>query len=242
MVTSQHCGNLLALVFCSALLSLPSDGATVYGLPRQLDYDTHLQDPVQEGAAMWDGTGAREGGNSIFSSNSVPSDSISSSSTSIRDLGRPPQSYIPGRYTLLSPEESFLRELLLHSAAPNTRPITGQKFGDVTSLAFPEELDRMELRLPSLDLARLNVWAQQQQQHHQLYSKPKRVSPPEQLHQKQRSLSVVGLKVAEKKWWGGGHHRRGEIARRASQNKHLDCLKSCIKQGTLHPIQCHTLC
>ncbi|KAK8731173.1 hypothetical protein OTU49_007467, partial [Cherax quadricarinatus] len=188
------------------------------------------------------------------------------------DLGRPPQPYLPERYILLSPEESFLRELLLHSATPaesrpitdqkprdvtslaESRPITGQKLRDVTSLAasrpitsqashevtgfaFPQELDRMEFRLPSVDLARLKAWTQQQQ-----HNKPKRLQQQPQLQHKQRTLSVVGFPVAQKKWWGGGHHRRGEIARRASQNKHLDCLKSCIKQGTLHPIQCHTLC
>lgn len=49
-----------------------------------------------------------------------------------------------------------------------------------------------------------------------------------------------GVKVEQKRWWGG--RRQGQVDRRASQTKHYDCLKSCIKEGKLHPIQCHTLC
>ncbi|KAG7175679.1 hypothetical protein Hamer_G025043 [Homarus americanus] len=133
--------------------------------------------------------------------------------------------------------------LILHSAPPpgESRPITDSRLGDVTSYASPEDLDQLEQKLPSLGPARLNDWVQHQQQL-QLYTKQKRLSQLSQMQQqKQRYMPMVGQKVAQKRWWGG-RPQRGQIDRRASQNKHLDCLKSCIKQGTLHPIQCHTLC
>ncbi|XP_066950050.1 uncharacterized protein [Macrobrachium rosenbergii] len=281
MVCTHLPRQLVAIVACFSVLALQSDGAYVYGQPLHLGYDRHLENPTSadtvsfeslnglsaDGGISWDvaGRGLQSPDAPLHSSllssssSSIRNDKTLSPRNRLQTIERPPlpSLYIPERY-MVPPEENFLRELILHSAASAETRGTGGGGGGLwkklvasSDYILPEtNADQVDLKLPTVDSTADKDWLYQENS--PLYLKPKRMYQhfPQQL---QRGLfqsyemrgddSLTKPRMpASKKWWGGRPRPRGQMDRRASQSKHYDCLKSCIKEGKLHPIQCHTLC
>ncbi|XP_068205473.1 uncharacterized protein [Palaemon carinicauda] len=269
MVWSYMSRQLVAIVACFSLLTLQSDGAYVYGQPRHLGYDRHLETPssadtvsfeslndlTKDGGISWDVAGRTQGSDTLHPSllSSSRNNKKLSASNNLQTIERPlPSLDIPERY-MVPPEENFLKELILHSAASAETRGTGGLWKKLTSSDYTLSdyiSDQNESKFPTVDSTLTKYWLYQENS--PLYLKPKRVYQhlPQQLQKglvqpnyKRGDGTLTETKVAaSKKWWGGRPRPRGQMDRRASQSKHYDCLKSCIKEGKLHPIQCHTLC
>ncbi|XP_064102080.1 uncharacterized protein LOC135212506 isoform X2 [Macrobrachium nipponense] len=253
MVCTHLPRQLVAIVACFSVLALQSDTVSfesLNGLPA-------------DGGISWDVAGrGLQSSDAPLHSSLLRNDKNLSPRNRLQTIERPPlpSLYIPERYSLVPPEENFLRELILHSAASAETRGTGgggggglwKKLVASSDYILPEtNADQVDLKLPTVDSTADKDWLYQENS--PLYLKPKRMYQhfPQQL---QRGLfqsyemrggddSLTKPRMpASKKWWGGRPRPRGQMDRRASQSKHYDCLKSCIKEGKLHPIQCHTLC
>lgn len=68
----------------------------------------------------------------------------------------------------------------------------------------------------------------------------------QQLQDPAEKRGLYGSFAGVRNWWSNTHHqprqRRPKVDRRAPESNHYRCLKNCITEGKLHPIQCHTLC
>ncbi|XP_042865961.1 uncharacterized protein LOC122249293 [Penaeus japonicus] len=241
--------RLVVVAAYFSLLVLASDGASLYEYPQYMALDTQPADRVQAGTqtlAQLMGlpptvTNTKNG--KEFHDAPVMSDSSNRLVVPGGPPAVPPSAYVPQRYDVLSPEERYVRDFFLHPQSPAGAADFGD--GDIKGLnAILKGMYRQDPSTPARGSTRVNDWdvLQNLQQH----MKPNRLSSP-QLQQSQSrffssSVDVDEPRVAVKRWWGGYHRPRQQKDRRASQSKHYDCLKSCIKEGKLHPIQCHTLC
>ncbi|CAL4119020.1 unnamed protein product, partial [Meganyctiphanes norvegica] len=193
----------------------------------------------------------------------------SSSSTSTRSRSPEPlldeERYIVG---LRLPEDTYINEVLLQpkryprpsSSSRNhesqgtdvatfdlplpNQPIRSKNEGDITAFSLPIEMGELkDIRVPA---SRPGHWQQHQHQHQQQPDASNLgsvfVKPRPRKWQQQEVAEEVPRLPAVKRWWGNTYRQpRGQKTRR-SQGKHYSCLKTCIQEGKLHPIQCHTLC
>ncbi|XP_063615819.1 uncharacterized protein LOC134789006 [Penaeus indicus] len=239
----------LALAYFSFLV-LASDGASLYEFPQYMAIDTQSSERVQAGTQTLaqlmglppTATATKPG--QEFRGAPVMSDS--SNSRLVVPGGPPavpPAAYVPHRYAVLSPDDRYVRDFFLHAQSPAAA--VDFEDGDLKGLnAILKGLYRQDPSTAARGSTRGNDW--DILQNLQPHMKPNRLSSP-QLQQPQSrffssSVDADEPRVAVKRWWGGYHRPRQQKDRRASQSKHYDCLKSCIKEGKLHPIQCHTLC
>lgn len=233
-----------------SLLVLASDGASLYEYPQYMAIDTQSSERVQAGTQtlaqlMGLPPTATKPGQDFHG---APVMSPSSNSRLLVPGAPPPDvpsaAYVPHRYAVLSPDDGSVGDYFLRAQSPAAAAVDLED-GNLKGLsAILKDLYRQEPSTAARGSTRGNDW--DILQNLQPHMKLNRMSSP-QLQQSQSrffssSVDADEPRVAVKRWWGGYHRPRQQKDRRASQSKHYDCLKSCIKEGKLHPIQCHTLC